>query len=202
MMSQLNAPELRNQGRLWAEPFDPEHPLDTPSGLAPAPPDGPDPILQFLAGTVQTLQAAGLPVDVTLGDAQFALRNGTKVPIHGGNSFDGTTNVVGFGSPGSILDPAFDELDREVVAQNSQLARIGADTGYLINNGTSFLLALAFTDDGPQAKVFLNYSDTEDRSDPDYVEATARFSVKDWRTVAWTDTQIEKQQTERETVRG
>jgi acyl-homoserine-lactone acylase len=201
-MLMLPSLELREEGRLWAEPFDPEEPIDTPAALAPPPADGPDPILEFLARAVQKLQAAGLPVDVTLGDAQFALRNGTKVPIHGGNSFDGTTNVVGFGSPGSIVDPAFDELNREVVAPNSQLARIGADTGYLINNGTSFLLALAFTDDGPEARVFLNYSDTEDRRDPNYVEATQRFSVKDWRTVAWTDQQIERQQTDKETVRG
>jgi acyl-homoserine-lactone acylase len=213
MMSQLNAvvppaldmhtaPELRNQGRLWAEPFDPEHPVDTPNGLAPAPPDGPDPILEFLAGAVQTLQAAGLPVDVTLGDAQFALRNGTKVPIHGGNNFDGTTNFAGFTPPGSILDPAFDEIKRELVAPNSQLAHVGADTGYLVNNGTSFLLALAFTDDGPQARVFVDYSNTEDRTDPNYLEATQRFSAKDWRTVAWTDDQIDKQEVDTKTIRG
>src|SRR4029450_13608274 len=78
MMSQLNAPELREQGRLWAKPSHPKHPVDTPNSLAPAPPDGPDPILQFLAGAVQTLQAAGLPVDVTLGDAPFALRHRHK----------------------------------------------------------------------------------------------------------------------------
>ena len=202
MMSQLNAPELRNQGRLWAEPFDPEHPVDTPSGLAPAPPDGSDPILEFLARAVQTLQAAGLPVDVTLGDAQFALRNGTKVPIHGGNPFDGTTNVVGFGAPGSILDPAFDDIKRQLVAPNSQLAHVGADTGYLVNNGTSFLMALAFTDDGPQARVFLDYSNTEDRTDPNYLETTQRFSAKGWRTVAWTDDQIDKQEVNTKTVRG
>ena len=201
-MSQLNSPELREQGRLWAEPFDPKHPVDTPSGLAPAPPDGPDPILQFLAGAVQTLQAAGLPVDVTLGDAQFALRNGTKVPIHGGNAFDGTTNVVGFGAPGSILDPAFDDIKREPVAPNSQLAHVGSDTGYLVNNGTSFLMALAFTDNGPQARVFLDYSNTEDRTDPNYLEATQRFSAKNWRTVAWTDAQIDTQKVDTKTIRG
>ena len=151
---------------------------------------------------MQTLEAAGLPVDVTLGDAQFALRNGTKVPIHGGNNFDGTTNFVGFAAPGSILDPAFDEIERELVAPNSQLAHVGADTGYLVNNGTSFLLALAFTDDGPQARVFVDYSNTEDRTDPNYLEATQRFSAKDWRTVAWTDDQIDKQEVDTKTVRG
>jgi acyl-homoserine-lactone acylase len=202
MMSQLDAPELREQGRLWAEPFDPEHPVDTPTGLAPAPPDGPDPILQFLAGAVQTLQAAGLPVDVTLGDAQFALRNGTKVPIHGGNAFDGTTNVVGFGTPGSILDPAFDDIKRQPVAPSSQLAHVGSDAGYLVNNGTSFLMALAFTDNGPRARVFLDYSNTEDRTDPNYLEATQRFSAKNWRTVAWTDDQMDKQKVDTKTVRG
>jgi acyl-homoserine-lactone acylase len=63
-------------------------------------------------------------------------------------------------------------------------------------------MALEFTDDGPEARVFLNYSNTEDRTDPDYVEATERFSAKDWRTVAWTDDQIDDQATDTTTVRG
>jgi len=176
-------------------------PIETPAGLAAPPAAGPDPILEFLARAVQTLGAAGVPVDATLGDVQFALRNGTKVAIHGGNSFDGTTNIVGF-SGASILDPGVQDLEREFIAPTSSLVRVGENTGYLIANGTSFLMALAFTDDGPEARVFLTYSNTEDRTDPRYVEATERFSAKDWRTVAWADDEIDDEATATKTVRG
>ncbi|WP_421122004.1 penicillin acylase family protein [Aquihabitans daechungensis] len=203
-MSRFASEDLVDQGPLWAEPFDPSRPVATPSGLAPAPTGGQaDPVLENLARAVQALDAAGLEPDVTLGEAQFALRNGEQIPIHGGSGVDGTTNVVGFGSGASIMDPALDELSRERVAVDSQLATIDDDhAGYLINNGTSFLMALAFTDDGPQAKVFLAYSDTEDRESDDYVAATRRFSEKDWRTVAFTEEDVAADTSSTLTVRG
>jgi acyl-homoserine-lactone acylase len=201
MLGQLEAAELREDGRLWAEPFDPKRPVETPGGLAAPPADASDPVLELLGRAVQVLGAAGVPVDATLGKVQFALRNGTRVPIHGGNNFDGTTNIVGYTSP-SILDPALEETEREFVAANSQLARVAGHTGYLVNNGTSFLLAVGFTDDGPRARVFLDYSNTEDRTNPNYLEATQRFSAKDWRTAAWTDAQIDAEGTATKTVRG
>lgn len=202
-MSRFESEDLLDQGALWAEPFDAADPIATPSGLAAAPAGGADPVLENLARAVQALDAAGLEPDVTLGEAQFALRNGEKVPIHGGSGVDGTTNVVGFGSSASIMDPALDELSRERVAVGSQLATIDdEDAGYLINNGTSFLMALAFTDEGPQAKVFLAYSDTEDRESDDYVAATRRFSEKDWRAVAFTEDDVADDTRSTTTVRG
>ncbi len=201
MLGQLEPAALREDGALWAEPFDPKRPVETPGGLVAPPADAPDPVLELLGRAVQVLGAAGVPVDATLGEVQFALRNDTRVPIHGGNNVDGTTNIVGF-TGASILDPALDEIEREFVAANSQLARVAGHTGYLVNNGTSFLMAVAFTDDGPRARVFLTYSNTEDRTDPNYLEATQRFSAKDWRTAAWTDAQIDAAAIATKTVRG
>jgi len=151
---------------------------------------------------VQTLDAAGFAVDATLGEVQFALRDGERIPIHGGNARDGTTNVVGWGTGSSILDPALAATERETLVPGSSLARIGEETGYPINNGTSFLMALSFTDDGPQARVFLTYGETEDRSSDVYTEATEAFSAKEWRDVAFTDAEIEADLVDTVTVRG
>jgi acyl-homoserine-lactone acylase len=202
-MSRFTSEDLADAGDLWAEPFNPADPLNTPSGLAPAG-DGEraDLVLERLAYAVQALEVAGFEPDVALGDAQFALRNGERIPIHGGNGFDGTTNVVGFGTSASILDPAIADIERERLVTGSQLATTDGETGYAINNGTSFLMALAFGDDGPEAKVFLTYSDTEDRTADDYVDATRRFSEKDWRTVAFTEEAIEAETRSTITVRG
>ena len=202
-VGRFSSDELLDQGALWAEPFDPTDPLGTPSGLA-ATPEGEqaDVVLERLARAVQTLDAVGLPVDVTLGDAQFAMRDGERIPIHGGNAADGTTNIVGWGSGWSILDPALDDPTRERIVEGSGLATLGDETGYPVNNGTSFLMALAYTDDGPQAQVFLTYSDTEDRSADDYTAATERFSAKDWRTVDFTASDVEADTRSTVTVRG
>lgn len=192
-------------GPLWAEPFDPERPVETPSGLAQPSEGQPDLVLEHLARAVQILDREGIPVDATLGDVQFALRDGEKVPIHGGDNFDGTTNIVGFGTSASILDPALDELDAEEVASGSTLRRIGSldgEAGYLVNNGTSFLMTVELTDAGPRAKAHLTYGNSEDRSNADYVEATRRFSTKEWRDVAFTDDQVEAATTDTQTVRG
>jgi acyl-homoserine-lactone acylase len=206
MMHRAGSDELGDAGSLWDEPFDPDRPVETPSGLAPAPDEGPDPVLEYLAQAVQVLEVADLPVDSTLGEVQFALRDGQVVPIHGGNNLDGATNIVGFGSMHSILDPALAEIERETVVGGSSLATIeepaGEHTGYLINSGTSFLMALEFTDDGPDARVFLTYSNSENRSDPYYTEATERFSEKDWRTVLLARDDIEADTIEAKTVRG
>lgn len=201
-VGRFESADLVDVGALWAEPFDATDPLATPSGLAP-PEDGqPDLVLENLARAVQSLEAAGFEPGVELGEAQFALRDGEKIPIHGGNGDDGTTNVVGTGSSFSILDPALAEAERESVVVGSPLSTVDGETGYLVNNGTSFLMALAFTDDGPQAKVFLAYSNTEDRTADDYTAATERFSDKDWRTVAFTEEAIADETRSTLTVRG
>jgi acyl-homoserine-lactone acylase len=204
LMSRFEVADLRDAGPLWDEAFDPARPVETPSGLAPAPDAGPedDPVLVNLARAVQVLAEAGIAVDAPLGDVQFALRDGERVPIHGGDNRDGTTNIVGFGGGAPVLDPALIDRERELIAPGSSLGRVDGEVGYVINNGTSFLLALAFTDDGPQAKVFLTYSNTEDRSAADYTEATERFSAKDWRDVAFTDDRIQAELVSTVTVRG
>jgi acyl-homoserine-lactone acylase len=203
LLAGVDTADLTRAGSLWAEPFDPERPIDTPAGLAPAPGGGaPDPVLVNLARAVQSLEAAGFEVDATLGEVQFASRDGERIPIHGGDARDGTTNVVGWGSGASILDPAVLQAKREPLVPGSSLARVGGETGYPINNGTSFLMAMSFTDDGPRARVFLTYGETEDRSSDIYTEATKAFSDKQWRDVAFTDADIEADLVDSLTVRG
>jgi acyl-homoserine-lactone acylase len=203
MLAGIDAADLSRAGALWADPFDPERPVDTPAGLAPAPAGGaPDPVLVNLARAVQSLEAAGFGVHATLGEVQFALRDGERIPIHGGNALDGTTNIVGWSTGASILDPTLLETEHETLVPGSSLARVGGETGYPINNGTSFLMALSFTDDGPQARVFLTYGESEDRSEDAYTEATDAFSAKEWRDVAFTDAEIEADLVDTLTVRG
>ena len=45
-------------------------------------------------------------------------------------------------------------------------------------------------DTGPEAKAFLTYGDTADRSDPLYTEAAEAFSQKAWRDVPFTEDDV------------
>ncbi len=199
--------DLTEAGPLFAVDFDPGDPLGTPSGLAAAPEDGADPVLVSLARAVQTLEAAGVPLDVPLGEVQQADRGTAMVPIHGGDGIDGTTNVVGWGVGWDTLDPALTSLERVPFTTESEIAITTGDetdetVGYRINNGTSFLMALEFTDDGPRARSFLTYGNTADRTSPAYAEATHRFSDKDWKDVRFTESDVAGATTSTVEVRG
>lgn len=202
LLSAFENEDLREAGPLWAQPFDPADPVGTPSGLAEPPGDGSDPVLDALRAAVDRIDEAGLALDAPLGDVQFADRNGTIVGIHGGDNRDGVTNIVGWGTMRSIMDPALRDVERTVIESGSSLARYGDEVGYPINNGTSFLLALAYGADGPEARAFLTYGNPADRDDPIYVEATERFSEKAWRDLAFTDEQVEQAAVETEVVTG
>ena len=85
---------------------------------------------------------------------------------------------------------------------DSGLSRINAETGYPINNGTSFLMALAYGEDGPEAKVLHTYGDPEDRNAEAYTASTQSFSDKAWRTAAFTDEQVAADTQSSITVQG
>jgi acyl-homoserine-lactone acylase len=176
--------DLLNAGVLWAQPFDPADPVTTPSGLAPAPDGGVDPVLVNLGRSVQIVTKAGFALDVPLGDVQVADRNGTMVPIHGGNGADGVTNIVGYSGSFGSTEP-FPKRGPTFAPRSGLTA-----DGYLINNGTSFLLALGYGPDGPEAYAFLTYGNTGDRTSPLFVSQTERFSNKDWREVLFTPEQV------------
>ena len=176
LLDQFDQEAFLDAGELWAVPFDDDEPVATPSGLAPPLDGNRDPVLDRLARAVQVLDEAGIDV-------------GTIVPIHGGNGREGLTNIVGYGTGWSTLEPIPTRGER--VVPDSALATTDDRTGYLVNNGTSFLLALAYTDEGPEARVHLTYGNTADRTSPLFVEATERFSEKDWREVRFTEADIE-----------
>ncbi len=172
---------------VWAEPFDPARPVDTPSGLVAAPADGPDPVLVNLGRAVQILGVAGVPLDAELGSVQIDGRvPDQRLPVPGGLGVDGVTNVVSYGQGSSSTS---EELPARptLVAPRSELA---VDGTYRITYGTSFLLAVEFTDDGPQASSILTYGETGDRRSPLFTSQVKRFAAKDWKPVRFTEQDI------------
>ena len=132
---------------------------------------------------MQTLTKAGLALDVPLGDVQYALRAEPRIGLHGGPGPDGVTNVI-------------DYADRRPPASRCRSGNRlvpGSDLrpgGYPVDRGTSFVLAVDFTGEEPQAWVILTYGETGDRESSLFDVQTQRFSDKDWHEAAFTEEAI------------
>nr|BDT34838.1 penicillin acylase family protein [Myxococcus sp. MH1] len=177
-LGRFTRPELNDRGPLFAEPFDPSRPVQTPSGLAPAPASGPDPILQKLGEAVWVLREAGLPLDARLGDMQFARKGSQVIPIHGGvDGIEGAANIAGFSLANSTLLPRTER--KQVLSETTGLT----SEGYLVNHGASFLMVMEFTREGPRANAVLAYSGATDPASPFFADQTRLFSRKQLRPV-------------------
>lgn len=133
--------------------FDPTDPLNTPRDLDPV--DNPA-VLQALATAVQLLRDAGIALDAPLGDVQSVTRNGERIPLHGGEEFEGVYNKLS--------------------------AAFAGEAGYPEVTGTSssWIQATEFGEDGPRVRAFLTYSLSADPNSPHFSDQTKRYSAKSW----------------------
>lgn len=174
-------------GTLFDVPFDPADPVGTPRDLR-EPPEDPadDRILAALAGAVLRLDAAGIPLDATLAEAQYTVRAGRKIPVHGGGRNEGVTNLVVY----DVLKTTVgDPLPRSPVINESTGL---TEDGYVVNYGSSFVMAMRFTDEDPEAWAFVTYGQSDDPRSPYHSDQTEAFSRKEWRQVLYTEEAIEQ----------
>jgi acyl-homoserine-lactone acylase len=170
-------PDTARAGALFAIDFDPKAPVDTPRGLAP-PGAKDDLALTNLAHAVRLLRSREIPIDVTLGEIQYANKTGPRLPVHGGDGgYEGITNMVRTGSNGTTLEP-FAHLITLVKG-----SRYLTENGYPIGAGSSFLMVLEFGDKGPRAKAFLTYGESGDPESPHFTDQTRLFGKKQWRPI-------------------
>ena len=133
-----------------------ENPVSTPSGLIQN-----DETLYQFARAAQVINEAGVAVDAKLGDVQFVERSlpdgsatGEKIPWGGAHNIEGGFNVFNIvaGNNGTLLP-------RHTYAPlNSNTIMSAEAQGYHINYGSSWMLVINFTDEGPQGRGILTYS--------------------------------------------
>lgn len=185
VLAQFSSVDLADAGALFETGFDAADPINTPHTLSSAPATGVDPILRKLGRAVQNLGKAGLSAGAKLRDTQFALKGEEKIPLHGGNGAEGVTNIIVYSDSNGTLLPK--TTRGETIGGTSGLT---TDGNYLVNYGTSFIMALAYTDEGPQAKAFLTYSESTDPDSPHFSDQTKAFSDKAWRAIRFTEQDI------------
>jgi len=109
-----------------------------------------------LAYTVRFYADNGIPLDRPWGQVQFDLRNGERIPIHGGSGTSGVYNAM---APAGLVPNA----------------------GYTpIVAGSSYIQSVTFTRSGPDARAVLTYSESTDPANPHYADMTKLFSTYGW----------------------
>lgn len=176
---------LEGYGPLFAVDFDPDNPVETPHTLPPAPevPEE-DKALAGLAKAVVRLRDAGIAVDAPLSAVQHGWRGNKPYSLPGGQSRDGTTNIVTYSVFKTTLDPS--TMRGELINPATGLT---AD-GYVVNFGSSFVMALEIGADGPKGRAFLTYSQSDDPTSPHFIDQTALFSTQQWRPLLFTAADI------------
>ncbi|HEY1486313.1 MAG TPA: penicillin acylase family protein [Micromonosporaceae bacterium] len=157
--------------QLWQRiPFDPAQPLTTPRGI-----NGNAAVTQHaLADAVRFFNANHIPLDIALGDAQHY----TSVPLPGCPDREGCFNVIETPSP--------------------MLSTDGIYPGPL--TGSSFIMAVELTPNGPVTRTILTYSESANPDSPHHTDQTVLFSRKQWVTERFTRAQIHADPTLRITV--
>lgn len=169
--------DLRQAGGLFAIPFDPDDPVATPATLAPAPGDGPDPVIDAVARAVVALETAGVAIDAPLSEVQWAQRGEHRVPVHGGGDGDGVCNI--FTPLGALVGTSLEPGPPPLEIQAGRSARTGLRFGgYRCTYGTSFLMAVEMTDDGPRGRGLLAYGQSGDPRSPHHLDGTRAYADK------------------------
>ncbi|WP_030559038.1 penicillin acylase family protein [Streptomyces aureocirculatus] len=141
--------------KLWRVPFSAADPVRTPHTLDTAAPG----FATALAEAVAELDAAGIPLDSRLGDHQFVVRNGKRLPIHGGTESLGVWNKI---------EPRWD-------------ARGGGYTE--VAHGSSHIQAVGWDKSAcPKARTLLTYSQSSNPNSPHYRDQTRLYSAGRWVT--------------------
>ncbi len=178
------AKDPRDAGLMFQTPFNPDDPINTPNTLTEPVEGEQDFALYALAGATVRLRQAGIAPDATLRQTQYTKKGDKRFPIHGGGRTEGVTNLIDYDILMTYLEEPMTrgEVINEVTGLTTE--------GYVVNYGTSFIMTLEYTDDGPNATAFLTYSQSGDPTSPHYADQTSRFSEKQWRPILWDDEDI------------
>lgn len=152
-------------GELWKVDFDRDDPVHTPRGIDTSVEANHTLVLTLLAGAVDALTAAGVPLDAPWGEVQFYPRNDVNIPLHGGDNGLGTFGVIGVPlEPGGYFD---------------------------VDYGNSYIQTVTWDDtDCPIADTILTHSQSTDPASPHYGDQTALYSRKEWIRFPYCESEI------------
>ncbi|MFD9336986.1 penicillin acylase family protein [Streptomyces sp. NPDC060028] len=148
---------------LWLVPFSAADPVRTPRTLNQAAPG----IGRALADTALEFAAAGIALDAPLGEHQFVVRGGQRLPVGGGPEALGVWNKIE--APWNAAAGGYPE----VVHGSSHIQAVGWDGGRC-----------------PVARTLLTYGQSSNPGSPYYADQTRLFSQERWVTARFCERDI------------
>jgi acyl-homoserine-lactone acylase len=142
---------------LWAVPFDPAHPVDTPRGIRDADPQVRAAVLAALAGAVRRLQQLDIPLDAPWGEVHFVERGGARIGIPGG------AHLLGMFSVMHAAEPTRQKRYSPMLHGNSYIQVVGWDDA-----------------GAPDAHAILTYSQSQESDSPHAADQTRLYSEGGW----------------------
>ena len=155
--------DVNSAPELYAVPFDPKDPINTPRGLNTANPRIPAALL----AAVDDLRGSGMPLDAKLRDYQVEERSGARLPLPGGSGTYGQFNPQTFLSgwvPGK-----------------------GWHTPV---HGSTYVMWVQFTDNGPVARTVNAASQSDNPESANHADQTRLFSERKTKPVLFADAAI------------
>ncbi|PKG78602.1 acylase [Shewanella sp. Actino-trap-3] len=184
-----------DQNTMLTEAFDYMSAATTPNKLNT---DGS--ALIALAHGALNLEAAGFAVDASLGEVQFVEKSlpdgsasGVKLPWPGSHNAEGGFNVFSTTLSGDdTLIPQHKYPPVLDVVSGKATASGLTSEGYQIRSGSSWMMTVSFTDDGPKAKGLLTYSESSNVLSPSFSDQSELYSTaKQLRPLLFTEAEIQ-----------
>jgi acyl-homoserine-lactone acylase len=166
---------MRSTPNMWAVPFNPADPVNTPRDLNIADAAVSTAVTNALTQGVQALSNAGLDLDKPWGEVQFVEKNGERIPIHGGSG-----------------DMMFSVITSDLIDGEGYSA---------IRHGNSYIQAITWDEsDCPNAYAILTYSQSTDPASDHYADATKLYSNGGWIDMPFCEADRDAQEIGRVTV--
>ncbi|HYD60814.1 MAG TPA: penicillin acylase family protein [Noviherbaspirillum sp.] len=104
---------------VYRVPFDAKDPVNTPRGLNTDDSGVRTALMQSLAKAIRLFDNAGIAADAELGSIQFTSINGSRVPVPGGDEFEGVLNKQEFATYGKdFYQPSYGTSYAQLISLN------------------------------------------------------------------------------------
>ena len=152
---------------LWAVPFNPEDPVNTPSGINLESPEVRQAVADALRTAATKLAEANIALNARLGDIQYAPRNGRNIPVPGGDGGAGMFSMI--------------------------VTNLNGEKGYTpIIHGNSYMQVISWDEAGNlDPRAMLTYSQSPEPDSPHYSDLTEIHAQGGWIRLPFTDAEIE-----------
>jgi len=174
---------------LFSTGFNVLNPATTPTGLNTTG------AAEALAIAVKRLTDLGVDLNSTFGELQYVIKNDQRISVDGGYSFEGMFNMMETKIPSRSTSDFANLPTGAAIAGTTLTSMTEADaqedsSAYRINYGSSFVLSLEMTPEGPNAEAFLSFSQSHDPESDNFADQTQLFSEQTWRPVLFNEADI------------